>query len=167
MEFQNLEVISINIWNILISLGNLLIMFLIIKKFLFAPVQKILAERNAAISEKYDAAAQAQIKADECCAEYEKKLADADDEVEAILVDARERADRLEREIVSDASQKAAAMIRRADAEIAQEKKKAINEIKDEISTMSVDIAEKMIGREINEKDHKALIDEFIEGIGE
>ena len=142
-------------------------MFLILKKFLFAPVRKILAERDAALGEKYDAAARAQAKADENCAEYEKKLAEADDEVEAILVDARERADRLEREIISDATQKAAGMIRRADAEIAQEKKKAVNEIKNEISSMSVDIAEKMIGREINEKDHKALIDEFIEGIGE
>ena len=58
-------------------------------------------------------------------------------------------------------------MIRRADAEIAQEKKKAVNEIKNEISAMSVDIAERMIGREIKEEDHETLIDEFISGIGE
>lgn len=164
---QNLDVISINIWNILISLANLLIMFLILKKFLFAPVQRIFASRSEQIEKKYFDAAKAQQDADENAALYEQKLAEADEEVDAILHDARERADRLEQEIVTDAQQKAAAMIRRADAEIAQEKKKAINEIKDEISAVSVDIAERMIGREINEQDHKALIDEFISGIGE
>ena len=97
----------------------------------------------------------------------EAKLAEADEEVDAILHDARDRADRLEQEIVTEAQQKAAAMIRRADADIEQEKKKAVNEIKDEISAMSVDIAERMIGREIKEEDHKALVDEFISGIGE
>ena len=164
---QTLQVISINIWDILISLANLLIMFLLIKKFLFVPVQKVFADREAQVKKKYDDAAEAQQRADENCAIYEQKLADADEEVDAILHDARDRADRLEQEIVTEAQQKAAAMIRRADADIEQEKKKAVNEIKDEISAMSVDIAERMIGREIKEEDHKALVDEFISGIGE
>ena len=164
---QTLEVISINIWNILISLANLIIMFLVLKKFLFAPVKAIFASREAQVQEKYDRASEALERADENCALYEEKLAMADEEVDAILHDARDRADRLEQEIVSEAQNKAASMIRRADAQIAQEKKKAVNEIKDEISAMSVDIAERMIGREIKEEDHKALVDEFISGIGE
>ena len=164
---QTLEVISINIWNILISLANLLIMFLVLKKFLFAPVKKIFAERQAQVEKKYSDADAAQQRADENSLMYEQKLAMADEEAEAILVDARDRADRLEQEIITEAQQKAASMIRRADAEIAQEKKKAVNEIKNEISAMSVDIAERMIGREIREEDHEALVDEFIGGIGE
>ena len=164
---QTLEVISINIWNILISLANLLIMFLVLKKFLFAPVKAIFASREAQVQEKYDRASEALERADENCALYEDKLAMADEEVDAILHDARDRADRLEQEIVSEAQNKAASMIRRADAQIAQEKKKAVNEIKNEISAMSVDIAERMIGREIKQEDHEALIDEFISGIGE
>ena len=164
---QTLEVISINIWNILISLANLLSMFLVLKKFLFAPVKKIFAERQAQVEKKYSDADAAQQRADENSLMYEQKLAMADEEAEAILVDARDRADRLEQEIITEAQQKAASMIRRADAEIAQEKKKAVNEIKNEISAMSVDIAERMIGREIREEDHEALVDEFIGGIGE
>ena len=164
---QTLEVISINIWNILISLANLLIMFLVLKKFLFAPVKKVFADREAQVQEKYDRANEAMARADESSALYEQKLAQADEEVDAILHDARDRADRIEQEIVTEAQNKAASMIRRADAEIAQEKKKAVNEIKDEISAMSVDIAERLIGREIKEEDHEALIDEFISGIGE
>ena len=164
---QTLEVISINIWNILISLANLLIMFLVLKKFLFAPVKKVFSEREAQVQKKYADAQEAQQRADANSALYEQKLAEADDEAEAILHDARDRADRLEQEIITEAQQRAASMIRRADAEIAQDKKKAVNEIKNEISAMSVDIAERMIGREIKEEDHEALIDEFISGIGE
>ena len=142
-------------------------MFLVLKKFLFAPVKKVFADREAQVQEKYDRANEAMARADESSALYEQKLAQADEEVDAILHDARDRADRIEQEIVTEAQNKAASMIRRADAEIAQEKKKAVNEIKDEISAMSVDIAERLIGREIKEEDHEALIDEFISGIGE
>ena len=164
---QTLEVISINLWQILISLANLLIMFFILKKFLFAPVKRIFAERNSQIEERYEKARLSQESAARDAALYEEKLACADGEVDAILRDARERAGKLEEEIVSDANAKAAAIKRRAEADIAQEKKKAINEIKDEISSISIDLAEQMIGREIKEDDHKTLIDEFIGGIGE
>ena len=164
---QTLDVISINIWNILFSLANLLIMFLILKKFLFAPVQKIFAERDAQIKKEYRDAEEAKQNAERDAQHYEKKLAEADGEVDAILRGARERADKMEGEIIASANERAANMIRRADADIAQQKKKAINEIKDEISDISINIAQKMIGREINENDHKELIDEFISGIGE
>lgn len=164
---QTLDVISVNIWQILISLANLLIMFLLLKKFLFKPVMIIFAQRQAEIEKQYSDADAAKQSAQEKEQEYGEKLAMADDEVDAILRDARERAGRIEEEIINDANAKAQAIKRRADADIAQEKKKAINEIKDEISSISIDIAESMIGREIKEEDHKELIDGFISGIGE
>ena len=57
-------------------------------------------------------------------------------------------------------------MLKKADEDIAFEKKKAINDVKNEISGISVEIAEKMIGRELKEEDHRALIDSYIDGIG-
>lgn len=164
---QTLDVISVNLWQILISLANLLIMFWLIKKFLFKPVMAIFAQRQAEIERQYSDADAAKQSAQAKEQEYGEKLAMADDEVDAILRDARERAGRIEEEIISDANAKAQAIKRRADADIAQEKKKAINEIKDEISSISINIAESMIGREIKEEDHKELIDGFISEIGE
>ena len=70
-------------------------------------------------------------------------------------------------EIVDEAQAKANAMMARAETEIAQEKKKAINEIKDEISGMAVDIASKVVEREISAKDHEKLIEDFIKNVGE
>ena len=65
-------------------------------------------------------------------------------------------------EIIGDAKDKAQAKLERAEEEIAQEKKKAMTELKDDVSALSVDIAEKLLGREIDEKDHAELIDKFI-----
>ena len=72
-------------------------------------------------------------------------------------------AERIGDEIVAEANAKADAAIRKADADIAQSKKKAINEIKNDIAGISVSIAEKVVEREINEKDHTDLIESFIE----
>ena len=58
-------------------------------------------------------------------------------------------------------------MKNKAEKEIAQEKKKAVNEVKGEIGDMAVEIAGKVIEREINETDHEKLIDEFISNVGE
>ena len=66
-----------------------------------------------------------------------------------------------------EASRQAAAIKEKAEKDIAQEKRKAVNEIKDEIGSMAVDIAGKVIEREINSKDHEKLIDEFIASVGE
>lgn len=159
---QTLEVISVNIWQILISLINLLILFLILKKFLFRPVQKILAERRAALDKVYADAAAERKAAEEYRGKYESILSGADAEAEKILSDAKENAGRLSNKIIEQANAEASSMIKRADARIEQDRKKAVNDMKKEISSVSIDIARKMISREINEKDQQELIDEFI-----
>lgn len=160
---NNLELISLNIWHIVAAILNLLILYLIVKKFLFNPVQKILAERQAQVDALYSDAETAQNQAEAARMEYEQKLSHAEEEAESILQNATVRADRMSEKILSEATEKASAKLRKADADIAQEKKKAIDEIKNEISGISVDIAEKMVGHEINEEDHRQLIDSFID----
>ena len=166
LEIQSLDIISVNIWSILISLCNLVIIFLILKKVLFKSVKKTLDVRRAQIDKLYDDAGAAKAEAEGDRALYEEKLAGAKEEAEGILYTARERADRMSEEIISDANAKAASRVKKAEEEIAQEKKKAMSEIKNDISTLSVDIAEKIIEREIDEKDHSELIDKFIINVG-
>ena len=164
---QTLDIISVNIWNVLISLLNLLIIFFIIKKLLFKPVKKVLDQRQGQVGKLYDDANAAKELAEKEKEQYDEKLAAAHDEAVGIVSAAKERAERLGDEIVSEANRKATGMIKRADEEIAQQRKKAMNEIKEDISNISVDIAEKVIEREIDERDHKELIDKFISEIGE
>ena len=161
----NLELISLNIWHVAAAILNLLVLTWILKKFLFAPVQNMLAQRQAQVDSLYAEAEEANTAAKADRAAYEEKLAGAHAEAEEIVRSATVRADRMSDKILAEAAEKAADKMRKADADIAQEKKKAINEIKNEISGMSVEIAEKVVGREIKEDDHKALIDSFIENL--
>ena len=100
-------------------------------------------------------------------AEYKEKLSVAVETGERIVKEATARGQAREEEILRQASAQADAIREKAAADIAMEKKKAINDAKNEISDMAVSIAEKVVGRELNEADQNKLIDEFINGLGE
>lgn len=164
---ETLELVSILPWEIIVSLCNLLILFLLLKHFLFKPIQNILAQRESQIQQDYDDASKASAEAKALREEYEKRMAEAKSEAAQIVKDANRKAQSHGEEILLDARNQANRMLEKADAEIEQEKKKAMNELKNEISGIAVDIASKVVEREINEKDHEALIQEFIKGVGE
>ena len=164
---QTLDVISVNIWQILISLLNLVLLFFILKKFLFKPVKNILAKRQAEIDSQYDAADKAKNEAEQSRIEYEEKLSGAKAEADEILQTATDIAKQRGDKIVAEAQLKADGIVRRAETDAELERKKAIDGIKQEIVAVSGALAEKMIEREINTEDHRTLIDSFIEGIGE
>ena len=159
----NLELISLNVWHIVASIANLLLLTLIIKKFLWKPVKKVLAERQNQVDEIYRTAEKAAEAAESDKALYSEKLAGARAEAESIVKAATARADRQSDEIIEAANKKAADTIRKAEAELEQEKKKAMNDLKNEISDISVAIASGIVDREINADDHKELIDSFID----
>ena len=164
---QSLDVISVNLWQILISLANLLILFLLIKKFLFKPIKNVLAKREGEIEEKYSAAGKAEQEADESKKKWEEQLRGAKDEADAILASATENAKYRGDKIVEEAKANADSIMRRAETEAELEYKKAADKIKHEIVEVSGTLAEKMLGREIDANDHRALIDSFIEKIGD
>ena len=163
----NLDLISVNVPHMIITICNLLILFLVVKKLLFKPVQRILSERQAQVDKIYADAETAQAEADKNKAAYSEKLQNADKEADAILQSAAKTAERNSDIVMAEAAEKANAMLQKAEADIAQERKKAVNDIKNEISDLSVSIAGKVIGREINAADHQALIDGFIEDLNE
>ena len=72
-----------------------------------------------------------------------------------------------EEEIIREANQRAEAIRAKASADIAQEKKKAINEAKDEISVIAMAVASKVVGRELGEADQASLVDSFINELGD
>lgn len=163
MDAEYLELISLNIWHIIATIANLLILTLILKKFLFKPVQKILAERRSQVDDLYSDAEEAKAQAESDKKKYSEKLKGAQDEADSIIKTATARADKLGDEIITDAKRKAADTVMKAEADIEREKKKAMNELKNEISAISVQIAENVVSREIKDEDHKELIDSFID----
>ena len=115
----------------------------------------------------YSDAENAKNSANEMKAEYEEKIASADAESEEILRRAVRRAELREEEILKEADKKAARVMERAEEQIELEKKRAINDVKDEVSGIALGIAEAVIERDIDKKDHDSLIDEFIGKLGE
>ena len=161
------DIISVNIWAILISLANLLILFFIIKKFLFKPVKKMLDARQNAIDNDYQQAKDAVNDANKKQVEVNKKLADINQTANDIIKKAEENAVARGNTIIEEANQKASRIIDQAVDEAELEKKAAFAQMKKNVSEVSIAITEKMLQREVSAKDHRALIDSFINEVGE
>ncbi len=160
---EYLELISLDIWHIAAAILNLLILTLVFKKFLFKPVMNILEKRQGEVDNIYRKAEETESLAERDRQLYEEKLAGAKSEADGIIKAATARADRLSDEIIENAKIKADETMKKAENEIERERKKARNELKNEISGISVQIAESIVKREIREDDHRELIDSFIE----
>ena len=159
--------IGVNFWTALFTLLNFLVLFFVAKKFLIGPILQIIADRQKEIDDLYLDAGNAKTNAEAMQAEYQQKLEAAHATSEQIVRDAVLRGQAREEEIIRQANAEASAIMDKAAADIAQEKKKAINDTKNEISGIAVAIAEKVVGRELNNADQNQLVDDFINRLGE
>ena len=162
-----LEFISIDAWTIIFQICNLLILFALIKKFLFKRVMAVLDKRQQEIDGIYDAAGRDRDDAAQMKQEYTQRMSSARDEADRLVRNAVDTAQRRGDAIVKEAQAEAAHMKQKAEVEIEQEKKKAYNELVGEISGMAADIAGRMVEREINEADHRELVEDFIRNAGD
>ena len=162
-----LSFVTIDVWTMIMTWGNLLILFLLMKKFLFGPVKKIMDERQAEIEKNISDAEEAKTAAEDLKAEYEEKLKSAKKEAESILTTASKNALLKEEEILKGASEKASAILEKAENEIAMERRAALEGLKGEVSEIATSIAAKIIEKDIDEKDHEKLIEKFINEIGD
>lgn len=161
------EFLNINFFTALFTLFNFIAVFLVLKHFLFQPVMKIIKDRQDEIDHMYDDANKAKASAEAMQAEYQQKLYVATETGDRIVKEAIIRGQTKEEEIIRQANSEASAILDKAAADISQEKKKAINDAKNQISEMAMAIAEKVVGREIKPEDQDKLFDEFISELGE
>ena len=159
--------ITLDGWTFLAQICNLMIQLVIFKKFLLKPIKQVIADRKAKADSEIADAQKLRTAAEAMKAEYEQNLQNARTEANQIVATAQKTATARSEEIVGEARAQAAALKQKAEADIAQERKKAVNEVKDEIGGIAMEIASKVVEREISEKDHKDLIDEFIKNVGE
>ena len=159
--------ITLDGWTFLAQICNLMIQLGIFKKLLLNPVKKVIAERKAKADSQIADAEKLRTEAEAMKAEYEQNLQNARTEANQIVASAQKTAAARSEELLGEARAQAAALKQKAEADIAQERKKAVNEVKDEIGGMAMEIASKVVEREIKEADHQDLIDEFIKNVGE
>ena len=159
--------ITLDGWTFLAQICNLMIQLVIFKKLLLNPVKKVIAERKAKADSQIADAEKLRTEAEAMKAEYEQNLQNARTEANQIVAAAQKTAAARSEELLGEARAQAAALKQKAEADIAQERKKAVNEVKDEIGGMAMEIASKVVEREIKEADHQDLIDGFIKNVGE
>ena len=159
--------IGVDFWTALFVLLNTLAIFFVARKFLFKPVHKMIDDRQKEIDGMYADAGRAREDAQAMAAEYEKKLSEAQATSERLVKEAVARGQDRGEEIVRQANAEAAAILDKAAGDVAQEKKKAVNDAKNEIASMALAIAEKVVGRELKEADQSALVDQFIDELGD
>ena len=162
-----MDFIGVDLWTALFVLLNTLTVIFVGTKFLFKPVMKMIETRQTEIDDMYASADAAEKNAKALENEYNEKLAAAKDTSERIIREAVARGQSPEEEIIRQANRDAAAIMDKANADIELEKKKAINEAKDEISDLAMAIAGKVVGRSLTDADHAQLVESFIDELGE
>lgn len=161
------ELLGVNPWTALFTLANTVALFLVMKKYLFGPVMKIITQRQQEIDDLYADAGKAKDSASALEAEYKSKLAAAQQTGEQLVKEAVARGQARQEDILRQANAEADAIRQKAQADIAREKKKAINDAKNEIAGLAVDIAGKVVGHSLDADDQASLVDQFIEELGE
>lgn len=143
------------------------VLFLVASHFLFNPVRKMLADRQAKIKGELDQAAQEQKSAAETRALYEEKLNQVGKEAEEILADARKRGMENEAKIVADAKAEAARIVDRAKKEAELEKQKMADEVKREMVAVASIMAARIVQANIDTNAQHELIDNTLKEIGD
>ena len=160
------DLVTVVPWTLIFQICNLFMQVYLIKKYLFKPINDILEKRKNLADKAIREAREAQEEADSLKSQYEESLTNAHAEAAKIVSEAQKEAQNKADTLVKEAEQQAAGIKARAAEDIEQEKKKAINEAKDEIGGLAMDIAGKVVEKEINEADHKKLIEDFISKVG-
>lgn len=160
-----LSFVDINPSTIVFTLINTLIIFLLYRFLLHNKVMAILDQRQQAINADFDAADSAKKEAEQTKAEYTEKLKASKEEAEQIVAAATKKASEKQAEIIAEANADAARMKQQAQESIEQEKRRALNEVKDQISEVVVLAASKVCEKEISEKDNASLIEGFLSSV--
>ena len=163
--FENF--IGFNPWTALFTLLNLVLTFLILKKFLFKPVNKMIDDRQREIDALYADANAAKEKAADLEADYTQRLAEAKDASAQILAEASQEANRRTDELIRQARLDADAIRAKAERDVELERRKAFDEVRTDISRIAVDIAEKVVERELEPADQDRLFENFLRDLGE
>lgn len=159
--------VGVNFWTCLFTLVNLFILYKFMKKLLFKPVQNMIDSRQKEIDDLYADAGRSKAEAEALKTQYEGQLSEANAERERILKAAHQHALQQQETMLREAQEQAARTLKRADEQIELEKKQARNELKNEVSDMAVQIAGAVLARDVKPAEHEALIDSFIDGLGD
>lgn len=154
-----------DMWNVLAQWGATLILFLVIRHFVYEPVNEFLEKRRNAVVSEIEEAEDLLQEAEDLRNEYKDKIQQARKEGAQIIEASRERGRDLEKSTLEEARVRAANMIDKAEKDIANQKAEAIKDVRNETADLAVMIAEKLLKENIDVKNQDALVDGLIEDL--
>lgn len=160
------SLVTVNPVTLIAQICNLFIQLFLAKKFFLDKVKEILDQRREAADKEITDAKAARAEAEEIKQTYEQNMKEARAKADDLLLIAQRSANSRSEEIIGQAQQAAAQIKQKAASDIEMEKKKAINDAKNEISGLALAIAGKVVARELNPADQEQMIDRFIDELG-
>lgn len=164
---KSLGLVNIEPATFIMMLINIGILYFVMKKFLFKPVNEFMEKRRQGIENSIKDAENKVKEAEEYKATYLEKLNNAENERKEIIDKAVSNANLKADNIVKEAKTEAVAIREKAEKDIELERKKAYNEVKSEISAIAIMAAGKVLESEVDEKKNSELVNKFIEEVGE
>ncbi|MBE6720304.1 MAG: F0F1 ATP synthase subunit B [Ruminococcaceae bacterium] len=149
-------------WNIAFTFVNLIVFYLLMRKFLFGRIKKVMDERKALIQKQFDDAEQTSKEADEKLADYENRIANVEAEGEKIIADAKDSAKVEYNKIITKAEVDAEALKADAKKQIEMDSLAAKKAAKEEIASLAMQAAEKVVGKNVSAETDSDIFDDFL-----
>jgi F-type H+-transporting ATPase subunit b len=147
----------------LFTLINLVITYIVLKKFLFKPILNMLHKRRVDVETELRQAEEKLSAADSRLAVAEERMSNSSHEAASILTNARSQAEIQSESILDEARRESAAMLTRSETEINRMRITLLNNVRDEVADLSVAIASKVIGQVVNEQNQRQLVDKYLD----
>lgn len=158
---------GINVADILYTLFAFILLMALLKKFAFGPLMNVMKEREDHIANEIDTAENNRKEAEKLLAEQREEFKNARGEAQKLIENAKELSKQQEKQIIEAARVEANRLKESALKEIEQEKEQAVAALRDQVASLSVQIATKVIEKELNEQDQAKLINEYINKAGD
>lgn len=149
-----------------VNLAAFAVLFVLLWKFAFPPITKMLDDRAEKIRESLEKSEETRIEAERLLDDYKAQMADARQEAAKVIEQGRKVAETMKDEIVAKAHEEAEGIVAKARLEIDAEKRAAMSELQASVADLSVAVAGKLIGSTLTKADHAALIERYVAEVG-
>lgn len=155
--------LDIGVWNFIWPIINIILLFILLKIFLFKPLRKMMDERTASIQNDIDSAEKAKLESQELAEANRETLAQARKEAQDIIAQAKQEAASVKSELLKSSQEEAKQLIDSANKNIAVERQKALQEAQSQIADLAIAAASKIVGENLGDENNRRLVDNFLE----
>ena len=149
-------------WSIFEAVANVLILFVLLRIFLFKPLNKIRDERTRTVQDNLDSAEKAKTEAEELRQQYEDSISEAKEKANQIIMKAHEDAESERSAIIRKSQEEAEKIVADADKAIENERKRVLRQAQSEIADLAIEAASKIIGENVDDEKNRRLVDKFL-----